>query len=166
MFSSEITDLTKSLIQHLNNMGWTIATAESCTGGLVAAALTSVAGSSSVVHGGFVTYANRAKMDMLGVNQTSLQAEGAVSEIVAREMAKGARKNAKVDMAIAITGVAGPGGGSAEKPVGLVHISVATANGTTHEEHQFGDIGRDAVRQATVIAALKLALQAMDARSY
>lgn len=141
--------------------GWTLATAESCTGGLVAGALTEVPGSSDVVDRGFVTYSNAAKMAMLGVPEATLAAHGAVSEETARAMAEGARKAAGVDAAVAITGVAGPGGGSAAKPVGLVHFACARRDGTTvHREKRLGEIGRAEVRRLSVLQALDLLREA------
>ncbi|MFG1264215.1 CinA family protein [Xanthobacter aminoxidans] len=137
--------------------GWTLATAESCTGGLVAGALTEVPGSSDVVDRGFVTYSNAAKMAMIGVPEATLAAHGAVSEATARAMAEGACKTAGVDAAVAITGVAGPGGGSAAKPVGLVHFACARRDGEiVHREKRFGEIGRAEVRRLSVLEALDL----------
>ncbi|MFG1185882.1 CinA family protein [Xanthobacter aminoxidans] len=137
--------------------GWTLATAESCTGGLVAGALTEVPGSSDVVDRGFVTYSNAAKMAMIGVPEATLAAHGAVSEETARAMAEGALKAAGVDAAVAITGVAGPGGGSAAKPVGLVHFACARRDGkVVHREKRFGEIGRAEVRRLSVLEALDL----------
>ncbi|MCL8384196.1 MULTISPECIES: CinA family protein [Xanthobacter] len=137
--------------------GWTLATAESCTGGLVAGALTEVPGSSDVVDRGFVTYSNAAKMAMIGVPEATLAAHGAVSEATARAMAEGALKAAGVDAAVAITGVAGPGGGSAAKPVGLVHFACARRDGNVvHREKRFGEIGRAEVRRLSVLEALDL----------
>lgn len=137
--------------------GWTLATAESCTGGLVAGALTEVPGSSDVVDRGFVTYSNAAKMAMIGVPEATLAAHGAVSEATARAMAEGACKTAGVDAAVAITGVAGPGGGSAAKPVGLVHFACARRDGNVvHREKRFGEIGRAEVRRLSVLEALDL----------
>ncbi|MFG1202858.1 nicotinamide-nucleotide amidohydrolase family protein [Xanthobacter aminoxidans] len=137
--------------------GWTLATAESCTGGLVAGALTEVPGSSDVVDRGFVTYSNAAKMAMIGVPEATLAAHGAVSEATARAMAEGALKTAGVDAAVAITGVAGPGGGSAAKPVGLVHFACARRDGNViHREKRFGEIGRAEVRRLSVLEALDL----------
>ena len=138
-----------------------LVTAESCTGGLVAATLTEIAGSSDVVEGGFVTYANEAKEAMLGVPHELLAAQGAVSEPVARAMAEGAlRRSAYADLSVAVTGVAGPGGGSAAKPVGLVFIAAARRGGALlSERHVFaGD--RSAIREAAVLRALELLLQA------
>jgi nicotinamide-nucleotide amidase len=136
-------------------LGWKIATAESCTGGLIAGALTAIAGSSDVVDRGFVTYSNEAKVEMLGVEPALIEAVGAVSEEVARAMAQGALENSHADVAVAVTGVAGPGGGSAEKPVGLVWFGLATREGLRSESRIFpGD--RAAVREATVAHALRL----------
>lgn len=135
----------------------TVATAESCTGGLVAAALTAIAGSSDVVDRGFVTYSNAAKQAMLGVPEDTLKRFGAVSEETARAMAMGALAHAPVDLAVSITGIAGPGGGSKDKPVGLVHFAAAARSGTVlHRRVEFGDIGRDAVRERSVFKALAM----------
>ncbi|HVW91128.1 MAG TPA: CinA family protein [Devosia sp.] len=134
----------------------TVATAESCTGGLVAGALTSIPGSSDVVTGGFITYANAAKIEMIGVPARLIRDFGAVSPQVARSMADGARNTAGVDVAVAITGIAGPGGGSAAKPVGLVYFACATHEGTRVLERRFGDLGRDGIREASVLTALEL----------
>ena len=123
MLDAETLELAKSVNDHLRDAGHMMATAESCTGGLVAAALTAVPGSSDILFGGYVTYANRAKIEMIDVPDDLIAHHGAVSEPVARAMAEGARRTAGVDLAIAITGVAGPGGGSVEKPVGLVHFA-------------------------------------------
>jgi nicotinamide-nucleotide amidase len=138
-----------------------MATAESCTGGLVAAAMTDIAGSSDVFDRGFVTYSNTAKSEMLGVPDALIVEHGAVSEAVARAMAEGAVSNSDADVAVAITGVAGPGGGSTEKPVGLVHFACATRFQTQHLEMRFGNIGRSAVRHASVEQALQLVLLAL-----
>lgn len=158
MFSETIRTRAAQLIDLLRSRGEMIATAESCTGGLIAAALTDIAGSSDAVFGGYVTYDNRAKIEMIGVDEALIERWGAVSESVARAMADGARETADVEVSLAVTGIAGPGGGSAEKPVGLVYLACATAGGTRVIENRFGDIGRQRVREATVIAALDLAL--------
>jgi nicotinamide-nucleotide amidase len=150
------------VIAALTAQGATIATAESCTGGLIAGALTSVAGSSEAVYGGFVSYANEAKEKMLGVGANTLAAHGAVSEETAREMAAGARQKAGTTYAIAVTGIAGPGGGTAEKPVGLVWFGLAGPKGVFAEKRLFGDIGRAEVRQATVLHALDMLAIAVD----
>lgn len=135
----------------------TIATAESCTGGLIAAALTAIPGSSAVFDRGYVTYSNEAKTEMLCVPADLIARRGAVSADVARAMAEGALKHSKADLAVAVTGIAGPDGGSAEKPVGLVHIAAARRGGARlHEEMRYGDIGRDNVRYKTVASALAL----------
>jgi nicotinamide-nucleotide amidase len=136
--------------------GITLATAESCTGGLVAAALTAIAGSSDVFERGFVTYSNAAKETLLGVPASLIASEGAVSEPVAREMATGAIRNSAANLAVSVTGVAGPGGGSPEKPVGLVWLGAARRDGPVRSERHlfFGD--RAAVRAASVKAALAL----------
>ncbi len=136
--------------------GRRIATAESCTGGLVAGLLTAVPGSSAVVERGFVTYSNAAKTEMLGVPADLIAAHGAVSEPVARAMAEGALARSEADAAVAITGIAGPGGGSAEKPVGLVHFGLALRGGTRHLERRYGDLGRGGVRLAALADALAL----------
>ncbi|MBX9827323.1 MAG: CinA family protein [Xanthobacteraceae bacterium] len=134
-----------------------VATAESCTGGLVAGALTDIAGSSAVVERGFVTYTNEAKEQMLGVPAETLRAHGAVSRPTAEAMAKGVLKHSPADLAVSITGIAGPGGGTAEKPVGLVHFAAVTRSGRlTHLEKRFGEIGRAEVRRLSVLEALAM----------
>lgn len=163
MFPNDIQRLAASVIAAASARGWTVATAESCTGGLVAGALTAVAGSSSVVDRGFVTYSNAAKSEMLGVPAALIVEYGAVSEPVARAMATGAREAAKTALAVSITGVAGPGGGSAGKPVGLVHFGCATPQGLVHDKRLFGDIGREQVRLDSVRIALGLLLAACEA---
>lgn len=163
MFPNDIQRLAASVIAAASARGWTVATAESCTGGLVAGALTAVAGSSSVVDRGFVTYSNAAKSEMLGVPAALIVEYGAVSEPVARAMATGAREAAKTALAVSITGVAGPGGGSAGKPVGLVHFGCATPQGLVHDKRLFGDIGREQVRLESVRVALGLLLAACEA---
>lgn len=134
-----------------------IVTAESCTGGLVAALLTSIPGSSAVVDRGFVTYSNDAKIEMLEVDPRLLARVGAVSAEVASAMAKGALARSRADVAVSITGIAGPGGGSAEKPVGLVHFAASRRGGEQLRlERRFGDLGRDEVRLAATETALEL----------
>jgi nicotinamide-nucleotide amidase len=141
--------------------GLKIATAESGTGGLVAGALTDIAGSSDVLERGFVAYSNEAKVEMLGVDEATLAAHGAVSRETAEAMAVGAIRRSVADLAIAITGIAGPGGGSAEKPVGLMHFAAASRDGRhAHREQRFGDIGRAEVRRRSVLVALEM-LEAM-----
>ncbi len=137
--------------------GLKIATAKSCTGGLVAGALTEIAGSSDVVDRGFVTYSNEAKEAMLGVPAVTLKRYGAVSAETAVAMAAGALKNSEADITVAITGIAGPGGGSAQKPVGLVHFAAASRAGRQFALHRrFGKIGRRRVRERSVAQALAL----------
>jgi nicotinamide-nucleotide amidase len=153
----------KPVIDALKARGWRIATAESCTGGLISGALTAIAGSSAVFDRGFVTYSNAAKTEMLGVLSATLEAVGAVSEEVAREMAEGARKAAQVEIAVSVTGIAGPGG-SEFKPEGRVCFGLSTASGTTSETVEFGAIGRAEVRAATVAHALEMVLRALDDR--
>jgi len=142
--------------------GIMLAAAESCTGGLIAAALTDIGGSSDVVERGFVTYSNEAKTEMLGVPAQLIADRGAVSREVALAMTEGALAYSRAGVSVAVTGIAGPGGGTAEKPVGLVHIA-ARRKGLPplHRECRFGDIGRAEVRQATVLAALELIIQAL-----
>jgi nicotinamide-nucleotide amidase len=134
-----------------------VATAESCTGGLVAGALTDIAGSSAVVDRGFVTYTDEAKHQMLGVPSATLEQFGAVSRETAEAMARGVLGHASADLAVSVTGIAGPGGGSAAKPVGLVHFAAASRNGRlVHREKRFGDIGRAEVRRLSVLEALAM----------
>ncbi|WP_020185523.1 CinA family protein [Methylopila sp. 73B] len=157
-------DLTEETLRLARGAGLTIATAESCTGGLVAAALTEVPGSSDVVDRGFVTYSNAAKTALVGVSEELLAAHGAVSEPVARAMAEGALAAAGVSLTVAITGVAGPGGGSEDKPVGLVHFAAARAGRPTlHRERRFGDLGRAEIRRRSVIEALAMLQEAAGA---
>ena len=151
-------DQARDLLAALEAQGLTLATAESCTGGLIAAALTSIAGSSSVVMAGFVTYSNAAKVRMVGVGEATLAAHGAVSEPVAREMAEGALARAEVDIALSCTGIAGPGGATPGKPVGLVFIGCARRGAPTRVERHVFPGDRTAVRAATVAAALRLAM--------
>jgi nicotinamide-nucleotide amidase len=157
-FDPETLDLAREVLAHCRERGWRLATAESCTGGLAAGALTEIAGSSDVVDRGAVTYSNAAKTAMLGVPQAMIAEHGAVSEPVARAMAEGAVRAADVELTVAITGVAGPGG-TAAKPVGLVHFATAVKGGPTaaHVEH-FGDLGRSEVRARAVATALSLLL--------
>ncbi|MHA1528344.1 MAG: CinA family protein [Alphaproteobacteria bacterium] len=139
--------------------GWMLATAESCTGGMVAAALTDIAGSSSVFERGFVTYSNEAKTESLGVPVALIEAHGAVSEAVARAMAAGALASGRADLAVSVTGIAGPGGGSEGKPEGMVHFACARRGGaTTHARLEFGALGRARVRTAAVKQALEMLL--------
>ncbi|MER9306621.1 CinA family protein [Mesorhizobium sp. M0293] len=156
------TDLANALLQACQKRGIMLATAESCTGGMIIAALTDIAGSSTVVDRGFITYSNEAKMDMLGVLAVTLEAHGAVSRETAIEMAKGALARSRAGLTLAVTGVAGPGGGSVEKPVGLVWFGVALDGHTVTAEHRlFADKGRDFIRRETVRHALELGLRAL-----
>src|SRR4030081_2175573 len=149
--------LSRSLLDLCRMRKLTIATAESCTGGLVAGALTDIPGSSDVIDRGFVTYSNDAKRSMLGVKATTLATFGAISKETATAMAIGALEKAGVDLAVSITGIAGPGGATPGKPVGLVHFAVAARDGRIlHRESRFGAIGRSAVRQRSVVEALRM----------
>ena len=157
MIDAEIEQRAARVLEVCRAVGLTIATAESCTGGLVAGALTAIAGSSDVVDRGFVTYSNLAKQQMLRVPEVILAAHGAVSEQTANAMARGALAAAGTGLSVAITGVAGPGGGSAEKPVGLVHFAAAKKGGPVlHREERFGDLGRADIRRRAVLVALDL----------
>lgn len=162
MFDPETDRLARAVIEAATARGLTLATAESCTGGLVCGALTAVPGSSAVVDRGHVTYSNRAKTELLGVDPNLIDAHGAVSEAVARAMAEGARDRSGVDLAVSVTGVAGPGGGSAEKPVGLVHFALAGPEGVIHRRETYGDLGRDAIRAAAVRTALRMLADALS----
>ena len=160
MFDPALLARADQVLADARTSGRKIATAESCTGGLIAGLLTEIAGASDVFERGFVTYSNGAKEQMLGVPAAMIRQHGAVSEVVVRAMAEGAIRNSSAQMAVAVTGIAGPGGGSDEKPVGLVHIAAALAGeATLHRECRFGEIGRDQVRLKTVEAALELLSQ-------
>lgn len=161
-FDAELTAIAQRVIEKLTQASRTIATAESCTGGLIGGALTLISGSSSVVYGGFITYHNNAKMRMVSVNSHTLDAHGAVSAETAAEMALGAQNAAQTDYAIAVTGVAGPTGGSPDKPVGLVWFGLATPNGVKTEKCLFPNDGRDAIRAATVTHALTMIEAELD----
>ncbi|MBC40073.1 MAG: damage-inducible protein CinA [Oceanicaulis sp.] len=152
----------KQVIELARTRGVKIATAESCTGGLIAGALTDIAGSSAVVDRGFVTYSNSAKMEMLEVSPETLQAHGAVSSQTAQQMAEGALAHSQASLTVSVTGIAGPGGGSADKPVGLVWFGLAQAGKPTRTlSRKFGDVGRDRVRALTVEQALRLLIDAL-----
>ena len=152
--------LARSLLDLCRSRRLMIATAESCTGGLVSGALTDIPGSSDVIDRAFVTYSNDAKRSMLGVDATTLATFGAVSKETATQMAVGALERADVDLTVAITGIAGPGGATAGKPVGLVHFAAAARDGRIiHRECRFGAIGRTAVRQRAVVEALKMLME-------
>ena len=157
MFPDKLRNLAMLILDDAEQARLRICTAESCTGGLVAALFTDIAGSSTVFERGFVTYSNRAKEEMLGVPGDVLADYGAVSEPVARMMAEGALEASRANIAVAITGVAGPGGGTPMKPVGTVHIACARENrAVVHEMLQTGDIGREQIRLAAMECALKL----------
>jgi nicotinamide-nucleotide amidase len=157
MFPERLRNLAMLVLDDAERARLKIVTAESCTGGLVAALLTDIAGSSAVFERGFVTYSNKAKEEMLGVPGDVLADFGAVSEPVARMMAEGAMANSRANVSVAITGVAGPGGGTRMKPVGTVHIACARENrAIIHEMLQLGDIGREGIRMAAVETALNL----------
>jgi nicotinamide-nucleotide amidase len=157
MFADALLEQARGLLDAALRRELHIVTAESCTGGLIAGLLTEIPGSSDVVERGFVTYSNEAKEELLGVPHAAIEAHGAVSEPVARAMAQGALKHSRAQRSIAVTGIAGPGGGSAQKPVGLVYVAVARPEGDVMvREYRFGDIGRNKVRLATVEKAIRL----------
>ncbi len=158
----ELKQRAAALLTAYEQKGLKIATAESCTGGLVAALLTEIAGSSAVVERGFVTYSNEAKTELIGVPSSLIVAHGAVSEPVARAMAEGALARSHADVAVGITGIAGPSGGTTTKPVGLVHFGLARRGApTVHLERRYGALGRDVVRRRAVEEALGLLEQAI-----
>ncbi|HEY4773885.1 MAG TPA: nicotinamide-nucleotide amidohydrolase family protein [Xanthobacteraceae bacterium] len=157
MIDAEVTARARQVVESCVARGLMIATAESCTGGLVAAAITEIPGSSGALACGFVAYSNAAKERMLGVANEILRRDGAVSRACAEAMAEGALKNSSADLAVAITGIAGPSGGSPEKPVGLVHFAAADRAGRRcHREDRFGDIGRTEIRRRSVLIALAM----------
>ncbi len=163
MFPADVLDQAARLIDKLRAQRRTLATAESCTGGLVAGAITAIAGSSDVFFGGFVTYADDAKAQMIGVDRDLIAHHGAVSDAVAHAMADGAVRTTGADIAVSITGIAGPGGGSPHKPVGLVYIATAAVfDAPRVERHTFGAIGREEVRLASLRAALRLLREASE----
>ena len=156
-----VTDAAE-LLQQMRERKFLLATAESCTGGMIAAALTEIAGSSAVVDRGFVTYSNEAKMDLLNVPKDIIETHGAVSEVTARAMVAGALAKAPVDCAVAVTGIAGPGGGTDEKPVGLVHLAAARRDRHIIHERQVFPGDRAKVRHLTVLRALELLQKLLD----
>jgi nicotinamide-nucleotide amidase len=162
MFDAALLDQARDVLDAARAKNIRIVTAESCTGGLIAALLTEIPGSSNVVERGFVTYSDKSKEELLGVPAVLIAAHGAVSDQVARAMADGALRHARAQLAIAVTGIAGPGGGSAEKPVGLVYVALADGHNTSSYEYRFGDVGRSPVRLATVREALKLLSDAVS----
>ncbi len=164
MIDPEVLDRARAVIEANRAAGLTVVTAESCTGGLVAGALTEIAGASEVVERGFVTYSNEAKLEALGVNLDIMETFGAVSVAVAWAMAQGALKHSHADVAVAITGIAGPGGGSPKKPVGMVVFACARRDGdpatVVADTRLFGDLGRTEIRRQAVLVALDLLMPA------
>ena len=157
MLEPSLITAAHALVDACASRGLTLTTAESLTGGLIAAALTDKAGSSRVIERGFVTYSIAAKTDVLGVPADLIARLGAVSREVALAMAEGALRHSRADLSVAVTGLAGPGGGTPDKPIGLVHLAAARRDRPSlHRECRFGDIGRAGVRQATVREALHL----------
>ncbi len=155
--SEGLIDAARALLDLCRTKRLTLAAAESCTGGLLAATLTEIPGSSDVFERGFVTYSNQSKQEMLGVTAAVLDAHGAVSRETAEAMAKGALTHSGADLAVSITGIAGPSGATPGKPVGLVHIAAASRSGKlTHQERRLGEIGRAGIRRATVLQALTM----------
>lgn len=162
MVNSDLVAKAAALLAACRAKRLKLATAESCTGGLIAGTLTEVAGSSDVVDRGFVTYSNEAKAELLGIAPELIATKGAVSAEVARAMALGAIDRSDADVAVAVTGVAGPGGGSVEKPVGLVHFACASRGGeATHVERRFGPLSRADIRAASVAQALEMLIEAV-----
>lgn len=163
MVSPANIEAARTLLHGAKARGLKIVTAESCTGGLIAATLAAVPGASAVLERGFVTYSNEAKSELLGVPAELIARKGAVSQEVALAMVDGVLKHSPADIAVAVTGIAGPGGGSAEKPVGLVHIAVARRGGARlHREMRYGEIGRNEVQIQTVSDALALMARVLD----
>jgi len=157
MFPPDLVDRAAALIARYRAEGFMVATAESCTGGLIAGLLTEIPGSSNVLERGFVVYSNEAKQELLGVPAETLLSVGAVSEETARALAEGALRASRADIAVSVTGIAGPDGGTAAKPVGLVHFACARRGApTVAREERFGDIGREGVRLASVRVGLEL----------
>jgi len=157
MFPPDLVDRAAALIARYRAEGFMVATAESCTGGLIAGLMTEIPGSSNVLERGFVVYSNEAKQELLGVPAETLLSVGAVSEETARALAEGALRASRADIAVSVTGIAGPDGGTAAKPVGLVHFACARRGApTVAREERFGDIGREAVRLASVRVGLDL----------
>jgi nicotinamide-nucleotide amidase len=156
VFDSETLALAEAVLAACRARGWHLATAESCTGGLVVAALTAIAGSSDVVERSFVAYSNDAKMELLGVSAETIAAHGAVSAQTVAAMARGVIARAPVDLAVSITGVVGPGGGTPQKPVGLVYLGIARKDGGARVERRIFNGDRTAVREAALVLALEL----------
>lgn len=163
MFTPALNAAARAFLEQAKQRKLLLATAESCTAGLVAACVGEVPGCSTVLERGFVTYSNEAKTEMLGVPAGLIAVKGAVSEEVARAMAEGAIANSRADIAVAITGIAGPDGGTAEKPVGLVHFAASRRGGATiHEEKRFGNLGRLEVQSASVEHAFVMLGRVLD----
>ena len=156
MFDAETLNIAQAVLIACRGRGWRVASAESCTGGLVAAALTAIPGASEVFERGFVTYSNAAKSELLGVPAETIAAHGAVSAETAAAMARGAVVRAGVDLAVSVTGFAGPGGGTPLKPVGVVYLAVARKDGAARTEQRVFEGDRTAVRREALIAALRL----------
>lgn len=162
LYPADIESTVARIISAFGARRLTLATAESCTGGLIVGALTEISGSSAVVDRGFVTYSNQAKIDLLGVGSETLERCGAVSRQTAMEMVEGALSRSGCDVAVAVTGIAGPGGGTEEKPVGLVHLAARSLSGPLlHREMRYGDLGRSEIRLATVRTALEMLIEAV-----
>ncbi len=159
MFDALLIEKAERLLKICGERHMRVATAESCTGGLIAALLTEIPGSSVVIGRSFITYSNRAKREVLNVPAELLKQHGAVSQEVVQSMAQNTFDMTTAHLTVAVSGIAGPGGGSVEKPAGTVHMATATADGITHKCHQFGDIGRTQVRLATVNAAMDMMLE-------
>lgn len=163
MDQDEVARMAKALHGRLLEGKLSLVTAESCTGGLIAAAITELPRASFTLERGYVTYSNEAKQNNLAVPAETLDKHGAVSEQTARAMAEGALAHSKADLAIAVTGIAGPDGGSADKPIGLVHFAVARHDRKTlHREMRFGDLGRSEIRRRSVLAAFELVNEMLD----
>ncbi|SCW76203.1 nicotinamide-nucleotide amidase [Rhizobium mongolense subsp. loessense] len=166
MFTADILSLAENIVRDFTTAKRMISTAESCTGGLIAGALTEISGSSAVVDRGFVTYTNTAKIEMLGVQERTLESFGAVSEETALQMAHGALFRSRADVAVAVTGIAGPSGGSPQKPVGLVHLVAKSRTGPLiRRKMLYGDIGREKVRLASVQTALEMLIELQENRA-
>lgn len=163
IFTADILSLAEKIVRDFTAAKKMLATAESCTGGLIVGALTEISGSSAVVDRGFVTYTNTAKVELLGVQERTLEGFGAVSEQTARQMVHGALFRSRADFAVAVTGIAGPSGGTPEKPVGLVHLAAKSRSGALiHRKMLYGNIGRDKVRLATVLTALEMLIELQE----
>lgn len=163
MSDQEVVTAASAISRRLKAAKLSLVTAESCTGGLIAAAITEIPGSSDVLERGYVTYSNGAKANNLGVPEETLKNHGAVSEQTARAMAEGALAHSRADISVSVTGIAGPDGGSADKPVGLVHFAAARRGGSTvHREMRFGNLGRGEVRRRSVLTAFELLDELLD----